>query len=74
VKGDKQFESKMTTYKPTCNGMTRDKSTCNTNKGEQRAECENVFMDVGFTLLKSTIGTGIFKSSLMTYELVSIKS
>jgi hypothetical protein len=59
----------MTTYKPTCNGMTRDKSTCNTNKCEQRAEGENVFMDVGVTLLKSTIVTAIFK-----YELVSIKS
>jgi hypothetical protein len=74
VKGDKQFESKMTTYKPTCNGMTRDKSTCNTNKCKQRAEGEFFFMDVGVTLLKSTIVTAIFKSSLMTYELVSIKS
>jgi hypothetical protein len=74
VKGDKQFESKMATYKPTCNGMTRYKSTCNTNTCEQRAEGENGFMDVGVKLLKSTIVTAIFKSSLMTYELVSIKS
>ncbi len=64
----------MTTYKPTCNGMTRDKSPCHTNKCEQRAEGENVFMDVGVTLLKRTIVTAIFKSSLMKYELVSIKS
>jgi hypothetical protein len=73
VKGDKQVESKMTMDKPTCNVRTRDKSTCNSNKCKQRAECENIFMDVGVTLLKSTIVTAIFKSSLMTYELVSIK-